>query len=200
AAFRFLLASPLIGGIALLGGLVTMASAVRVLYPALAMSWQMSAAQIGLLYAAIPLGAAIGALTSGQLAHSVRPGLIMLVSTVGSFLAVGLFAIMPIWIAGVICLALFGWLSAISSLLQYTLLQTQTPENMLGRMNGLWTAQNVTGDAIGAALLGGLGAMMTPVASASVSGFGLVIIGLLLLLVLGELRRFRQTPPVSDAG
>ncbi|KAA5784382.1 MFS transporter, partial [Klebsiella pneumoniae] len=60
AAFRFLLASPLIGGIALLGGLVTMASAVRVLYPALAMSWQMSAAQIGLLYAAIPLGAAIG--------------------------------------------------------------------------------------------------------------------------------------------
>lgn len=196
----FLLASPLIGGIALLGGLVTMASAVRVLYPALAMSWQMSAAQIGLLYAAIPLGAAIGALTSGQLAHSVRPGLIMLVSTVGSFLAVGLFAIMPVWIAGVICLALFGWLSAISSLLQYTLLQTQTPENMLGRMNGLWTAQNVTGDAIGAALLGGLGAMMTPVASASVSGFGLVIIGLLLLLALGELRRFRQTPPVSDAG
>ncbi|TGD49223.1 MFS transporter, partial [Salmonella enterica subsp. enterica serovar Poona] len=82
----------------------------------------------------------------------------------------------------------------------HTLLQTQTPENMLGRMNGLWTAQNVTGDAIGAALLGGLGAMMTPVASASVSGFGLVIIGLLLLLVLGELRRDRQTRPVSEAG
>ena len=39
AAFRFLLASPLIGGIALLGGLLTMASAVRVLYPALAINW-----------------------------------------------------------------------------------------------------------------------------------------------------------------
>lgn len=56
AAFRFLLASPLIGGIALLGGLLTMASAVRVLYPALAINWHMSSAQIGLLYAAIPLG------------------------------------------------------------------------------------------------------------------------------------------------
>lgn len=55
-----------------------MASAVRVLYPALADNWQMSAAQIGFLYAAIPLGAAIGALTSGKLAHSVRPGLLML--------------------------------------------------------------------------------------------------------------------------
>ncbi len=33
-----------------------MASAVRVLYPALADGWRMSASQIGLLYAAIPLG------------------------------------------------------------------------------------------------------------------------------------------------
>ncbi len=63
-------ASPLIGGgQPVFGGLVTMASAVRVLYPALAMSWQMSAAQIGLLYGN-SAGAAIGALTSGQLAHS----------------------------------------------------------------------------------------------------------------------------------
>lgn len=103
AAFRFLLASPLIGGIALLGGLLTMASAVRVLYPALAINWHMSSAQIGLLYAAIPLGAAVGALTSGQLAHSLRPGLIMLASTVASFLAIGLFGLMPIWQLGVIC-------------------------------------------------------------------------------------------------
>ncbi len=33
---------------------------------------------------------------------------------------------MPMWILGVVCLALFGWLSAVSSLLQYTMLQTQT--------------------------------------------------------------------------
>ena len=74
----------------MLGGLLTMASAVRVLYPALADKWQMSAAQIGFLYAAIPLGAAIGALTSGKLAHSVRPGLLMLLSTLGAFLALSL--------------------------------------------------------------------------------------------------------------
>ncbi len=66
AAIRFLFSNPLIGGIALLGGLLTMASAVRVLYPALAGEWQMSASEIGVLYAAIPLGAAFGALTSGN--------------------------------------------------------------------------------------------------------------------------------------
>ncbi len=112
----------------------------------------MSAGQIGLLYAAIPLGAALGALTSGQLAQTVRPGALMLATTVGSFVAIALFSLMPHWALGALCLALFGWLSAISSLLQYTLIQTQTPEHMLGRINGLWTAQNVTGDAIGAAL------------------------------------------------
>ena len=101
---------------------------------------------------------------------------------------------MPVWALGVMCLVIFGWLSAVSSLLQYTLIQTQTPEGMLGRINGLWTAQNVTGDAIGAAILGGLGAIMTPVASASSSGFVLAVVGVILLAVLVELRRFRQRP------
>ena len=76
----------------------------------------MSAGQIGLLYAAIPLGAALGALTSGQLAQTVRPGALMLATTVGSFVAIALFSLMPHWaFLGVACLALFGWLGAVSS-------------------------------------------------------------------------------------
>ena len=197
AAIRFLFSNPLIGGIALLGGLLTMASAVRVLYPALSGEWQMSASEIGILYAAIPLGAACGALTSGNLAQSARPGLIMLLATLASFIAIGFFSLMPVWVLGVMCLVIFGWLSAISSLLQYTLIQTQTPEGMLGRINGLWTAQNVTGDAIGAAILGGLGAIMTPAASASSSGFVLAMVGVILLVALVELRRFRQESVVT---
>lgn len=192
-ALLFLFRHPLIGGIALIGGLITMASAVRVLYPALAIDWQMSAAQIGMLYAAIPLGATLGALTSGNLAQCNRPGMVMLIATLGAFMTIGLFSLMPIWQLGILFLALFGWLSAVSSLLQYTLLQTQTPENMLGRINGLWTAQNVVGDSIGAVLLGGLAVMMTPQHAASVSALSLIIIGLLLLVMLVELRRFRQT-------
>ncbi|WP_318368470.1 enterobactin transporter EntS [Enterobacter sp.] len=199
AAFQFLLRSPLIGGIALLGGLLTMASAVRVLYPALAVDWQMSASEIGLLYAAVPLGAAFGALTSGNIAQSVRPGRIMLCATVAAFVAIALFSLMPVWALGVFFLALFGWLSAVSSLLQYTLIQTQTPEAMLGRINGLWTAQNVTGDAIGAALLGSMGALMTPQASASVGGWVLAGIGLVLVMLLAEVRRFRNGECVSPS-
>lgn len=194
---RFLFSHPIIGGIALVGALLTMASAVRVLYPSLAGHWQMSAGQIGLLYAAVPLGAAIGALTSGRIAHHARPGLIMLATGILSFLSVGVFSLMPVWGLGLVCLALFGYLSAISSLLQYTLIQTLTPDGMLGRINGLWTAQNVTGDAIGAALLGGMTVAMTPVAAASAGGLILAMAGGVLTVVLVQLRRYQQAAPAE---
>ncbi|NIY47499.1 enterobactin transporter EntS [Cedecea colo] len=195
---RFLISHPIIGGIALVGALLTMASAVRVLYPALAGHWQMSAGQIGLMYAAVPLGAATGALTSGRIAHHARPGAIMLISGIVSFIAVGLFSLMPVWGLGLACLALFGYLSAISSLLQYTLIQSLTPDSMLGRINGLWTAQNVTGDAIGAAILGGMTVAMTPVAAASSGGLVLALIGVALAVVLVQLRRYQQAAPVES--
>lgn len=41
----------------------------------------------------------------------------MLFFTLGSFFVIGLFGLMSMWILGVVCLALFGWLSAVSSLL-----------------------------------------------------------------------------------
>ncbi|HEY1843382.1 MAG TPA: enterobactin transporter EntS [Buttiauxella sp.] len=194
---RFLFSHPIIGGIALVGALLTMASAVRVLYPALAGHWQMSAGQIGLMYAAVPLGAAIGALTSGRIAHHARPGVIMLATGIVSFVSIGLFSLMPVWGLGLACLALFGYLSAISSLLQYTLIQTLTPDGMLGRINGLWTAQNVTGDAIGAAILGGMTVAMTPVAAASSGGWILAIVGAGLAVVLVQLRRYQQAAPAE---
>ncbi len=70
----FLCQSPLIGGIALLGGLLTMASAVRVLYPALAGSWQMSARTDWPAVRRYSARCGAGALTSGQLAQTGAAG------------------------------------------------------------------------------------------------------------------------------
>ncbi|WP_380179092.1 enterobactin transporter EntS [Kalamiella sp. sgz302252] len=193
--FKFLLSHRLIGGVALVGALLTMATAVRVLYPALASGWNLSAQQIGFLYAAVPLGAAAGALTSGNLAQHPRPGLVMLLTSVVAFVAIGLCGLMPYWQAGALCLMLFGYLSALSALLQYTLIQTLTPDAMLGRINGLWTAQNVMGDSLGALLLGALTTVMLPAAAASGSGLGLAVISLGLVAAFGSLRRYRQPAP-----
>ena len=54
-------------------------------------------------------------------------------------------------------------------------------------------------DAIGAALLGGLGAVMTPAASASASGWALALVGVLLVGLLRELRRFQRPEIVNES-
>lgn len=195
--FRFLLSHPVVGGIALFSALLTMASAVRVLYPAMAEHWTMNAEQIGFLYAAVPLGAAAGALTSGRIAKHLRPGMLMLLTSVAALFAVSLFSVMPFWLPGLLFLVLFGYLSSLSSLLQYTLIQTETPDSMLGRINGLWTAQKVTGDALGALLLGSVGAIMTPSASACVSGLLLTVLAVVLVFAFTQLRLLTKPAPES---
>ncbi|MCZ4059438.1 enterobactin transporter EntS [Pantoea sp. LMR881] len=190
---QFLFASPVVGMVALIGALVTLASAVRVLYPALAPHWQVDLERLGLMYAAVPLGAAVGALTSGRLAQASRPGILILASAVAAFMALGLFSLMPGYESGLACLVAFGYFSAINSLVQYSMIQTLTPDALLGRINSLWTAQNVTGDAIGAAVIGAMGSLLQPQQAASLFGFAAALLGILMWLIMGRLRRY-QTP------
>ncbi|WP_233592968.1 enterobactin transporter EntS [Candidatus Pantoea deserta] len=192
---QFLFSAPVVGMAALIGALVTLASAVRVLYPALAPHWQVSLNQLGLMYAAVPLGAALGALTSGRLTHSPQPGRLIIGSAIAAFLALGLFSLMPWFAPGLICLAAFGYFSAITSLVQYTLIQSLTPDALLGRINSLWTAQNVTGDAIGAALIGAMGSWLLPQQAATLLGFGAALLGLLMWLLMAKLRRYQPPAP-----
>lgn len=89
----------------------------------------------------------------------------------------------------------FGYLSALNSLLQYGLIQSLTPDNFLGRINGLWTAQNVVGDALGALLLGAMGAFMRPASSAGSFGFGAAAFGILLAFAMTGLRQVTLNKP-----
>ncbi len=195
AGVQFLFTSPIVGMVALIGALVTLASAVRVLYPALAPHWSVTANQLGMLYAAVPLGAAIGAFTSGKLKHAARPGQLVLGSAVAAFVALGLFSLMPNLPLALLCLVAFGYFSAINSLVQYAMIQLLTPDHLLGRINGLWTAQNVTGDAIGAAMIGAMGSWLLPPQAAAVFGFAAALLGVLMWVVMGRLRRYHPPAP-----
>ena len=193
---QFLFASPLVGMVALTGALVTLASAIRVLYPALAPHWSVSADQLGMLYAAVPLGAAVGAFTSGRLKQAARPGRLVLGSAVAGFVALGLFSLMPtLWLA-LLCLAGFGYFSAINSLVQYAMIQLLTPDHLLGRINSLWTAQNVCGDALGAALIGALGSWLLPAQAAAAFGCAATLLGVMMWLMMKGLRRYQAPAPV----
>lgn len=192
---QFLFSAPVVGMAALIGALVTLASAVRVLYPALAPHWQVSLNELGLMYAAVPLGAALGALTSGRLAHALQPGRLILASAIAAFLALGLFSLMPWFAPALVCLAAFGYFSAVNSLVQYQLIQSLTPDALLGRINSLWTAQNVTGDAIGAAMIGAMGSWLLPQQAAALFGFSAALLGMLMWILMARLRRYQPPAP-----
>ncbi|USQ47753.1 MFS transporter [Serratia marcescens] len=66
SGFQFVWRNKVVGSVVLLGMLMSIVGAVRVLFPALAQdAYHVGASSIGLMYSAVPLGAMLGALTSG---------------------------------------------------------------------------------------------------------------------------------------
>ena len=102
---------------------------------------------------------------------------------------------MPQFALGLACLAAFGYFSAVNSLVQYQLIQSLTPDALLGRINSLWTAQNVTGDAIGAAMIGALGSWLLPQQAAALFGFGAALLGGVMWMLMAKLRRYQPPAP-----
>ena len=109
--------------------------------------------------------------------------------------AIALTSLMPWFSLSLICLVAFGYFSAISSLVQYAMIQTLTPDALLGRINSLWTAQNVTGDAIGAAIIGAMGSLLLPQQAAALSGLTATVLGLIMWLLMARLRRYQRPAP-----
>lgn len=159
AGFAFLWQNPVVGAVVAVGTLQTLLSAVRVVFPDLASA---SACNPGLLYSAVPLGAMAGAFTSGWVGKARRPGLVMLTAVTLSGLLVASLGLHASAALLLITLALLGWAGSVASLLQFTLVQSHTPDHLLGRINSLWNAQDVIGDSGGALGMGVLARAFAP--------------------------------------
>jgi ENTS family enterobactin (siderophore) exporter len=192
AGMSYLLVNKLVGAVVAVGALVSLGAGVRILLPALAEDvYGAGPSAVGFMYSAAPLGATLAALTSGWLGASARSGALLLASGAASFIALGAlgFAGDPVMAFG--ALAGFGYMSSIASLLQFTIVQRHTPDVLLGRVNGLWAAQAVTGDAFGALALGALSRVLPPMST-------VLIFSLLALLSSGMMAiGFRSLRRVS---
>ncbi len=162
AGIGYLFVNRLVGAVVAVGALVSLGGGVRILLPALAEDvYRVGPSAVGMMYAAAPLGATVAALTGGWLGGFARSGALLLASGAAAFVALGSLGFISDPVVAFVALAGFGYLSSIASLLQFTLVQRHTPEHLLGRVNGLWAAQAVTGDAFGALALGGLTRVLT---------------------------------------
>lgn len=169
---RFLLQHPIVGAVVALGTVQALLSAIRVLFPALAeQGYAAAALAVGLMFSAVPLGAMLGALTSGWVGTVRYPGQVLWLCVISAALLVASLGWVSWLPLALVVLATLGYLSSIASLLQFTLVQSHTPDAMLGRINSLWSAQDVVGDSLGALGLGAVARALGPLLG--VTGFGL---------------------------
>lgn len=193
---KFLFSNKVVGGVVVFGTLETLATAVRVMFPALALeTFTGNAANAGLMYSAIPLGAMVGALTSGWVKQSQQPGMVMIYATMGTFLAIVAMGLAGNYWLFLGILVIYGYLGSVASLIQYSIVQGHTPDHLLGRVSSLWTAQDVTGDSMGAIGLGALGKVMAPAMSIFSFGLGATGIGMLMVILFRPLRRAKLFDP-----
>jgi len=193
---KFLFQHRLVGSVVALGTLETLATAVKVMFPVLAFDvYGGTATEAGLLYSAMPLGAMFGALTSGWVNQSDKPGMIMVWSTLGVFISIVGIGYVHHYLLLLAVLVVFGYLGSVTKIIQYSLVQGHTPNHLMGRVSSLWTAQDVSGHSIGALGLGALGKVMAPGASILAFGLGAFGIGSVMAIGFATLRKTAMFDP-----
>jgi MFS family permease len=122
----------------------------RALFPAIGLHWfHGGASTVGLLYAAPPLGAFLGAALSGWSARIRRQGLAVLVSVSlwgGAIAAFGLSR--TLWLS-LLLLAVAGAADMVSAVFRNTILQVATPDSLRGRLQGVFIVVVAGGPRLG---------------------------------------------------
>ncbi|MGX7677810.1 MFS transporter [Jatrophihabitans sp. DSM 45814] len=119
----------------------------RALYPQVAADrWH---GQVGPLYAAIAIGAVIAGLSSGWIGRIRRQGVALTGAIVGWGLCVAASGLAhQLWLA-VLLLAVAGAADLVSSVYRQTILQTYAPDEMRGRMQGVFIVVVAGGPRLG---------------------------------------------------
>ncbi|WP_017557659.1 enterobactin transporter EntS [Nocardiopsis baichengensis] len=126
--------------------------------------------EAGLLYAAPAAGAVAASLTSGWTGRVRRPGAVVCaaVGLCGAAVAcLGLSRSVPLALAA---LLLLGCGQALEEILRYALVQSRTPDELRGRVSGVWLAQATVGGSLGVSLMGALAALLGPAAALLAAG------------------------------
>lgn len=90
---------------------------------------------------------------------------------------------------------MFGYLSAVANLLQYSIVQGHTPDEYLGRINAIWLAQDASSDSIATTILGALTRFL-PISSSIFIFSGLSFtLGLVFLMSAEKIREAKFNDP-----
>jgi MFS family permease len=134
----------------------------RALFPEVADEWFGGGAAIGWLYAAIPIGAVVGGLFSGWIGRVRRQGMALTGAIVVWGFAVAAAGLArQLWLC-VLLLAVAGMADLVSAVYRQTILQVYAPDEMRGRLQGVFTVVVAGGPRLGDLRIGATGAWLGP--------------------------------------
>ncbi len=169
----------------------------RALFPARAEDLGGDAA-VGWLFAALAIGAVVAGATSGWVGRVRRQGVALVVAIVIWGLAVaGAGLAGQLWLA-VFLLAIGGAADLVSAVYRQTILQTYAPDEMRGRMQGVFIVVVAGGPRLGDVRAGGTAAAVG--VQASWVGGGLVCAAVVLFALAVPVFRKYTAPTVTDSG
>jgi MFS family permease len=148
----------------------------RALFPALAYKvYGGGAATVGLLQSAPAIGALVAFLFSGWVSRVRLQGLAIVVSVIGYGLAVGAVGLTSILWLAVVFLALSGMADMVSAAYRSTILQVAAPDQLRGRIQGVFIVVVAGGPRAGDFLAGSVGEVSTERLALVVGGAACVV-------------------------
>jgi MFS family permease len=131
---------------------------------------------VGLLYAAIPIGSVLAGLAGAWIGRVRRQGMVLTFAVLawGAAVAVSGWA-HRLWLV-VVLLAVAGAADLVSAVLRQTIMQTYAPDEMRGRMQGVYTVVVTGGPRLGDLRAGATAAVFSAGLSWAVGGLACVVI------------------------
>jgi MFS family permease len=169
----------------------------RALFPAVAAE-RFGAGSLSWLYSAIAIGSVVAGLTSGWISRVKRQGVALIVAVFGWGVAVALSGAVPWLWAVVLFLAIGGAADMISAVYRQTMLLTYAPDEMRGRLQGVFFAVVAGGPRLGDLRAGTMAQYTSTTFSWVSGGLAAAVVALLIGGFFPKLRRYRATVASED--
>jgi MFS family permease len=168
----------------------------RSLFPAVAVLWyDGDATTTGMLVAAPAAGALLGAVFSGWQGRVRRHGLAVLIAVAAWGLAIAVFGLTRDLRLGLLFLALAGFADTVSMVFRNTMLQAAVPDELRGRLQGVFIVVVVGGPRLGEFVAGAVADLTTPTIAITGGGVACVVAVTLLGLKWRGFSRYDAADP-----
>jgi MFS family permease len=163
----------------------------RALFPQVAAQRFGGSGAVGWLYAAISIGSLLAGLTSGWIGRIRRQGWALVAAVVAWGIAIGFAGLAgSLWLV-VLLLAVGGAADLVSAVYRQTILQTYAPDELRGRLQGVFTAVVAGGPRLGDLRAGATGAALGTTVAWAGGGFAASVVVVLLAVAFPALVRYR---------